>query len=136
MTNVYIKLLEGTESWVPVPAIRRGDNIFEILENRYLDLNGDISSIWEFFPGDTVRCARQGNDLMALELINSIFPKRKMHQLVFWIVRSLGEITLSEMRGFEYELNHLCSDTAIVQKRHPIVMNWLNKNCSNNGQAC
>ena len=133
MEDIYIKLLEGTETWVPVPAIRRGDNIFEILENQYLDLDGDTSSIWEFFPGDTVRCTRQGNDLMALELINSIFPNRKMHQLIFQIVSSSGEITLGQIRGFEDELKQLCSDNAIVQKRHPVVMNWLNKNCLNSG---
>jgi hypothetical protein len=127
--TVYIRLLEGPETWVPVSAILHGDNIFEIKENQYLDLEEDISSIWEFFPGDVVKCIKRDGDLIATELVESTFSDRKVYQLIFLIVYNLGEITREQLKGFEDEIKRLCSDSRIVQRQHPVVKDWLEKHC-------
>ena len=127
--NIYIRLLEGPETWVPMPAVSHGDNIFEIKENQYLDLEEDISSIWEFFPGDIVKCTNRDGDLVASELLRSTFPDRKVYQLIFLIVKSLGEVTPDQLKGFKDEIKCLCSRSSIVQRKHPVVKNWLEKNC-------
>ena len=128
--DIYIRLLEGTETWVPVPAIWHSNDIFEIKDNQYLDLEEDISSIWEFFPGDTVKCTKRDEDLIASELLTSTFPDRKVYQLIFLIVKNLGEITLDQLQGFEDEIKRLCSESSVVQGQHPVVKDWLENNCT------
>jgi hypothetical protein len=128
-TDIYIKLLEGTEAWVPVQAISYGNDIFEIRENQYLDLEEDVTSIWEFFPGDIVKCKKQDNHLVAYELVDSKFANRKIHQLIFLIVKSLGKVEQYQLHKFEDEIKQLCLNKEIIQRQHPIVKEWLYKNC-------
>lgn len=64
---------------------------------------------------------------LATELINSTFPNRKLYQLIFWIVESLGEISLDQLQGFENEIQRLCVDRTITQRRHPVIEKWLHK---------
>lgn len=205
--NIYIRLLEGAEILVPVPAISHGNDIFEVKDNQYLDLEDDATSIWEFFPGDKVkvvekkeivppfgggvflaaneddpglshftqnRCKLSQNAIkktfngsffnssiciflakawkhittffkvrkscecidceleertmpLATELISSTFPNRKLYQLIFLIVESLGKISLDQLQGFENELQRLCVDRTITQRRHPVIEKWLHK---------
>ena len=127
--TIYIRLLEGPETWVPVPAISQGDDIFEIKENQYLDLEEDISSIWEFFPGDVVQCIKRDGKLIASELVKATFPNRKVYQLVFLIVRSLGEITPNQLQEYRDEIKFLCFDSSIIQRQHPVVKNWCARHC-------
>lgn len=127
--NIYIRLLEGTETWVPVPATRHGENIFEIKANQYLDLEEDVSSIWEFFPGDVVKCENREGDIIASELLKFTFPNRKVHQLIFTIVKSLGEVAVNQLPEFAEEIKKLCLDKNIIQRQHPVVKSWLDKNC-------
>ncbi len=127
--DIYIRLLEGTETWVPVPAISYGNGIFEIKENQYLDLEEDATSIWEFLPGDTVECVEQDKRLVALKLVNSKFPNRKVYQLIFLIVKNIGKIKRYELLEFEDEIKQLCLNENIIQRQHPIVKKWLYENC-------
>lgn len=127
--TIYIRLLEGTETLVPVTAISLDDNLFKIKENKYLDLKEDISSIWEFFPTDVVKCTKRDGNFVAFELVESTFSDRKIYQLIFLIVKSLGEITHSRLRGFESEIQRLCKDKEIPQREHPIIKEWLVRNC-------
>ena len=102
---------------------------YEIIDNPYLDLEGDISSIWEFFSKDIVRCIEKKGDLIACELMESTFPNRKIHDLIFNIVKNLGEIKLDELKGFYNEIKFLCANDKIIQKQHPVVKKWLKLNC-------
>ena len=125
--NIYIKLLEGAEILVPVPAISHGNDIFEVKGNQYLDLEDDATSIWEFFPGDMVKCLKPNKSWIASELLGSTFPNRKLYQLIFLIVESLGKISLDQLQGFENELQRLCVDRTITQRQHPVIEKWLHK---------
>ena len=139
--TIYIRMLEGVETFIPVDARYISDNVFEIISNEDMDIEEDATCIYEFFPGDIVRCEkvkriflslqkREKTFLLAIELLNSTFPNRKVHQLIFLIVKSVGKITRNQLQEFdEDEIKQLCSDSSIIQKRHPVVKMWLEKNC-------
>jgi ABC-type nitrate/sulfonate/bicarbonate transport system substrate-binding protein len=51
--KIYIKLIDGTETWVPINAklVNRGQ--YRIIDNdKFLDLSTD--ELYEFLPGDIV----------------------------------------------------------------------------------
>ena len=55
--QIYIALLEeGTRVWRPVQAFELGQNVFRI--------SGEvpIDEVWQFQPGETVRCVEQQLD--------------------------------------------------------------------------
>ena len=129
MEKIYIRLLEGTEALAPVEARRLEGDTFEITANPDLDLEGDVTSIWEFFPSDVVKCKEEGDMQVAKELVRSSFPNRRIYQLLFKIVESLGAIEVTKLSDFKTELLKLCTQDDIRQKRHPLVQEWLNMNC-------
>ena len=109
--QIYVTLIEGTLVFVPLDARMVDVNTYEILHNPILQLESDATSIWEFFPGDIVtvgtrtigartgekrlfrkRRVETGTDIiLAMELVSSTFPNRKLHQLIFLIVQSMGK---------------------------------------------
>ena len=51
--KIYIRLIDGTETWVPINAKLINNDQFEIIENsEFTDL--DTNELFEFFPGDIV----------------------------------------------------------------------------------
>ena len=132
-SKIYIRLLEGPETLVPISARLLEGNTFEILDNPYLDLDEDVTSIWEFFPGDIVSCEKRGNDLRAKELLSSTFPDRRLYQIIFLIVSTLGNASVEDLKDFETEIGRLCTDSKILQRNHPVVQRWLLQNCSKMG---
>lgn len=129
-STIYVRLLEGTETLVPVDAYDMRDGTFKIIENEYIDLNSDATSIWEFYPGDVVKCVSEDNYFIANELVNSNISNRKVYSLIFYIVRNLGKVSLDDLKGFEEEVKILCIDEDIFQRNHPIIKSWIEKNCS------
>jgi hypothetical protein len=53
LTTIYVYLLdEGVDCWRPIDAVKRGDNLYEIVSK-----NPDPEDEkWEFSTGDVVRC--------------------------------------------------------------------------------
>ena len=127
--KIYIRLLEGGETFVPVEAISLHNGTYEIVSNQDLELEDDATSIWEFFPGDIVKCVGREDYLLASELLKSTFPDRKIHELIFQIVNSVGKIKVDDLRDFKKEIKYLCTNDRIIQKQHPLVKNWLKSNC-------
>ncbi len=127
--TIYIRLLEGIETWVPVLAYRKNDFIYEITENKFLDMDEDAASIWEFFPGDTVKCINDNGELRAIELIASIMPDRGIYDLVFNIVEHLGTLSPEESIKYKKEIIKLCAMPHTPFKQHPIIKKWLKENC-------
>jgi len=145
--TIYIRMLEGIETFIPVKAKPVVDNVFEIISNEDMDLEEDATCIYEFVPGDVVKSVvkcemlrnfslpmrkRRETFILAVELISSTFPNRKLYQLIFMIVRSLGKVTRNQLQGFENEIKQLCSNSSIAQRRHPVVEKWIEKNCTTN----
>lgn len=124
LKTIYVRLLDGTEAFVPVPAIVRGGGIFEITENPLLDPD-DFTAIWEYFPGDSVLCERRNDMLLAVRLVSSTVSNRHVYDLVFRIVESLGRLVLPDTTR-RAVLNDLCSSASSVgQIQHPLVQKWI-----------
>jgi hypothetical protein len=132
--SIFIRLIEGTVVLVPVKAKPMRGNLFEIIENPVIDLENDITSIWEFFPGDIVRVESFENGLIAKELVNSTFPKRKIYELIFKIVYSVGDITLEKVADYKEEIDVLQKCNDIPQKNHPLIQSWLKNISTANSQ--
>ena len=127
---IYVRLIEGAEAFVPVKAESKEAGIFTITENPYLD-ESDETSIWEFFPGDTVKCSKNDNGWFAEELLESSLPNRGVYKLVFSIVKNLGSIDFYELVETEKDsIERLCAKDSIPQRKHPVVNRWLEGNCS------
>jgi len=143
MQTIYVRLLEGAITYVPCKAKCIFKDIYQIAEIKEIDLENDATAIWEFFPGDKVRCnlkidkflpyGKVEEILIAEELISlsQSFLNRKVFQLIFLIVSKLGDIDREKLQGFEEEIEYLCKTSEIVQKKHPIVKAWLEKYCKN-----
>lgn len=127
--NVFVRLLEGTEIVVPCQALHIQKDIFEILKNNSLDME-DKTSIWQFFPGDLVKCEMRNGLYFAKELLSSTFPDREIHHLIFMLVESLGQIEYEYLKKYTSALKDLCVRKDILQLEHPIVLNWRRNNCS------
>jgi hypothetical protein len=126
---IYIRLLEGVENKVPCEAEHIHSDVYKIIRNRYLDLQEDVTSIWEFFPGDIVKCKRDEDKFIAKELLSSQFPDRKLHQLIFLVVESLGKIKFEDLIEFEDEIEQINKRSDIIQLKHPVVQSWIKRHC-------
>jgi hypothetical protein len=149
---IYVKMLEGTTNYVPCKAIFKADNAYQIIANENIDLIEDATAIWQFFPGDVVRCIERTEMffsfgggvlipvdpdecenciemtiMLAAELIESTFPNRKLYQLIYIIVEHLGEVEAEDLTEYKNEIDLLCSDLSITQRRHPIIRRWIEK---------
>ena len=132
---IYVRMLDAVTTYVPCEALRLGPDIYEITKNEDIDLENDATEMWEFFPGDQVRTRMHTTEqskvtiLLASQLISSTFPKRKLYQLLFLIVSNRGVLSVDQLQGFEKEVKQLCSDSTILQSRHPVIAKWLADNC-------
>ena len=123
---------------MPCKAIQISEDSYQIIENEDIDLDNDPTSIWEFFPGDIVKC-RLKDDLQSsteeilvaedLITLSPSWPNRKVYQLIFLIVGSLGNIKITELDNFKDEIKELCNNKSIIQRNHPIVKKWLQYYC-------
>lgn len=130
MKEIYIRLLDGATAYVPCTAIHISNDNYQIVKIRELDIENDVTAIWEFFPGDLVKCKLNDDKVLFAESLISLstsFKNRKVHQLIFRVVNSLGEISDSEISSFNDEIDYLINEEEVVQKNHPIVKKWLNK---------
>lgn len=129
-TEIYIKLLEGGSVLVPVKARQITDEIFLITKNDFWD-DEDFSSIWEFFPGDLVRVIKKDDHLEADGLVeySKSIPERRLRELVFLLVNSMGKIPFAKLVDMKAEITALCKEDKLHQQKHPIIKNWIVKNC-------
>jgi hypothetical protein len=139
METIYIRMIDGIETFIPVQSKQIDNNIYEIIYNEDMNLDEDPTCIYEFFPKDIVRCKIKQNYLfsikekgrtfiLASDLISSTFPNRRIYQLIFLIVKNVGKITFNQLQEFENEIKYLYSNNDIIQKQHPIVNKWLTDN--------
>lgn len=131
--QIFVRLIEGAETFVPCFGKVLENGLVEIYRNDYLDLENDATSIWEFLPGDIVRYETHDGNLWAKELISSTVENRRVYELVFLIVHSLGKMTIEEAMVFSKEIDFLSKSDSVKQKNHPIVQKWINKILSQSG---
>lgn len=124
--EIYIRLIDGTECLVPVKAALIEPNLFKITDNQYIDFE-DATSIWEFFPDDVVECEFTNDIWIARKLVESSIPDRELYQLIFRIVDRFGNVEIDESIQIKDTINELVRRDDIIQKQHPVVKNWLEK---------
>ncbi len=124
--QIYIRLIDGVEVLVPVKAISLESNLFRIIENQDLDFE-DETSIWEFFPDDVVECEFTSDIWIARKLVESSIPDRELYQLIFHIVDRLGNVEIDESSQIKDTIDELYRRDDIIQKQHPVMKNWLEK---------
>ena len=130
MDKIYVYLIDGTGVYVPIETEKISDDVYRITDISSIDIENDHTAIWKFFPGDIVKVKHhEGMDIMlADELIESTFPNRRMHELIFRIVESFGDLTDEEEKEFAEELEDLKSPNCkVLQKKHPTVQKYLKK---------
>ena len=131
LMKIYIRLIDGALVFVPVAAEKISEDEFRILTTEELDLDNDATAIWEFFPGDIVKCKKdlKRNFIVADKLISSDFPNRRLHQLIFKIVESLGQLKPEDLEEFNQEIRKLLNKSyKLTQKKHPLVKAWIERN--------
>jgi hypothetical protein len=127
--TIYIRLIDGTSVLVPVEARQLGEQIFQITDNDYLDLENDDTNLWEFFPGDVVNCKFQDDLIVAEQLLESSFPHRNFHAVLFRILDSDGKLNEVETVRFQQEIKILLERKSLVsQSEHPLIKKWITEN--------
>lgn len=124
--TIYVRLIDGSSALVPIEAEQFDEMTFQITTNESLDLENDDTSLWEFFPGDIVECKVQNNLIVAEKLLESSFPNRDFHALLFRVVDSGGELSESEAALFREQIKMLQEGKSPVsQSQHPFVRKWV-----------
>lgn len=127
--TIYIRLIDGTSALVPVEARQLDEQIFQITDNDYLDLENDDTSLWEFFPGDVVKCKFQDDLIVAEQLLESSFPHRNFHAVLFRILESDGKLSDAEIAKFQQEIKVLLErKSPVSQSNHPLIKKWIMEN--------
>ena len=127
--TIYIRLLDGTLAFVPVEARQLDEQIFQITDNDYLDLENDDTSLWEFFPGDVVKCKFQDDLIVAEQLLKSSCPNRNFHAVLFRILDSDGKLSEVETTKFQQEIKILLErKSPVSQSKHPLIKKWIMEN--------
>jgi len=127
--TIYVRLIDGTLAFVPVEARQLDEQKFEITANQFLDLEDDNTSLWEFFPGDIVESKLQSNLIIAERLLESSFPNRDFHALLFRLVDSKGELNEVETATFQEQIKVLLErKSPVSQSEHPLIEKWITEN--------
>ena len=127
--TIYVRLIDGTSALVPVEAKQLDEQIFQITHNESLDLENDDTSLWEFFPGDVVECKLKDNLIVAEQLLESGFPNRDFHALLFRLVDSDGKLSEAEVAAFQEQIKILLErKSPISQSEHPLIKKWIMEN--------
>ncbi len=132
--NIYVELIEGVETLLPVKArkLRQAENedyaVYEIMENREFDPE-DYTSVWEFLPGDTVLVKenydKNGPYLRAVERISAKHPDRSFYQFLYDLVKQSGRLTPEQEKFYRNEWEHLEKLISTHKEFHPQVLKAL-----------
>jgi hypothetical protein len=111
MDKIYVRFIDGTNSWVPINAREKSNNLYELLDDQeYNDL--DSTELFEFYPGDIVE-VEDSEDLdneyqyVAKQLVSaSRRPDRDY--LVFKFYSTFRHLPINELTAKKY--------TAVIQR--------------------
>ena len=121
-------MIEGVETYMPVDSEPIEKNVYKIVFNKYMDLESDLTSIYEFYPGDIVSCEIVDDILLAKKRVSSTFINWKYYHIIFRILETGGELPTNEFVEFENELLQLKNSRHIPQRDHPFISRWLELN--------
>ncbi|UXE68833.1 MAG: hypothetical protein KA713_09765 [Chryseotalea sp. WA131a] len=131
--KIYIQLLDGSTSFVPVNATKLSDNQYEILDDKEFTEYVDFLYVHEFYPSDIVELGQHRfNDgstgLVAKKLISAgKWPDRKLNEFKFKGV--LGEISIDKQSADKYsdEINKIIRQKSAGQFIYPVLLETIDK---------
>ena len=139
--TIYVALIEGVKSFVPVEAKEITSKVYIITYSRLFDPN-DNSSVFQFIPGDKVSCRIEtkkdckGSEeqiLVADSLIESSALNRNLQMIKFIIVDQNGVLSHEQMNHYNKELVVLKKEVnegrrdSNASSYHPNILRWAGK---------
>ena len=130
--RIFIKLIDGTECWIPVSTRQIDHYQFVILDDPAFD-NLDTTLLFEFYPGDTIKIGQQTlsdgtTGLVAKELISaSIRPDRKYWGFMFLAAVDKMPIEPETAHKYSQEIERIKKEKASGQFFYPKVLDIVNQ---------
>ena len=121
--DVYVKLVDGTECWVPAKAREVGDGCFEITECLSDDPE-DTTALLQYLPGDVVRI-EEGR---AVSLVHSpVTRDRTYWRFLFNVLIEGGPTAVDEESPYLREVvSQVRDEIARGDTPHyPAIKNWM-----------
>ncbi|WP_225000410.1 hypothetical protein [Cesiribacter sp. SM1] len=130
---IYVHLIDGTDTWVPVKARIVQDNQYEILENSEFIRDADPNYLFEFYPGDTVETVphtfkdgKKGN--IAKKLIREgKWQNRKYNEFLYKAILGLLNIDIHTADKYRDEIERVKKENSAGQFFYPAVLNTIVK---------
>jgi hypothetical protein len=130
--KIYIKLIDGTESWIPINARQIDHNRYIILDDPEFD-NLSSTILFEFYSGDIVKIAQQTFSdgtigFIAKEIIaNSLQPDRKYCEFMFLAVMDKLPIDQNTRDKYRQEIERIKKEKGSGQFFYPKVLDTIDK---------
>jgi hypothetical protein len=131
--KIYIQLLDGVITWVPVEAKCVGGNQFIINEDKEYTDYKDALYLFEFFPGDKVEVEYfslpdEKVEKVAKNLLEAgSWSERKFNEFKF--KAALNQLPIEEQSAFKYrnEIARVKNEQAGGQFFYPTLIETVNK---------
>ncbi len=130
--KIYIHLIDGTDSWVPIDAKHIQNDQFEIVDNKkYDDL--DASELFEFFPGDIVEIEQHiftdgTKGQVAKRLISKgEWPDRKFNEFKF--MAAIGQLNIDKITAqhYHYEIGRVKQEYSAGQFYYTAIIETIDR---------
>ncbi len=104
--TVFVRLIDGTDTWIPVKSKPIQSNQFELLSNSEFE-DADPMCLFEFYPGDIVETEQHlfsdsRVELIAKRLIQA-YPFKDREYLDFKFKAVLGQISINKSNAEQYQ---------------------------------
>ena len=130
--KIYIRLIDGTETWVPVNAKLINNDQFEIIENSELTVI-DTNELYEFLPGDIVEIENHvfqngTNGKVAKKLISKgHWTDRNYMDFKFKATLGLLKIDKKTAQMYQKEIERVKMDKSTGQFLYPSIIETVDK---------
>jgi hypothetical protein len=131
--KIYIQLLDGSTTFVPVNATKLSDNQYKIIDDKEYTDYVDFLYVHEFYPGDIVEIGQHKfsdgkTGLVASRLITEgQWPDRKFSEFKFKAV--LGQILIDKQSADKYcdEIGKIIKQKSAGQIIYPALLDTVDK---------
>jgi hypothetical protein len=113
--TIYLKIIDGSEAYMPVEASDLGNNTFLILPNENYDKN-DHTVLWSFRPGDKIKAKAkifefsEGEGLVAERFLDYTFFIKDYNWFLYNFLTNQIYITRENKKEFGEHLSRLSED--------------------------
>lgn len=130
--KIYIRLIDGTECWVPINAKLINNDQFEVIENPEF-MDSGTTELFEFFPGDIVQTENHAfqngtSEKVAKKLISKgHWPDR--NYLAFKFKATLGLLKIDKETAllYQHEIEQVSKEKSTRQFFYPSMIETVEK---------